>query len=259
MNLVDTHVHLYDKVYEEDLEEVLKRAYEAGVKQFYLPAIDSSTHEKMISLQKSNPKVFYFMMGLHPAYVKKETFEDELSLVKKYLKENEFAAIGEIGIDLYWNKENVEIQKQAFLIQIKLAKKYKLPIVIHAREAFDEIFEILDRETDKNLRGIFHCFSGGLSEAKRILNYGMKLGIGGIVTFKNSKLGEFLDQIPLDHIVLETDGPYLSPTPNRGKRNEPAYLDLITEKLSTIYRISKGEIALQTTKNANEILKNIKY
>ena len=192
------------------------------------------------------------MMGLHPCYVK-ENYVDELNHIEAELAKRKFIAIGEIGIDLYWDKSTLEIQKIAFKHQIKLAKKYKLPIVIHCRESFDEIFEVLESEKSDDLFGIFHCFTGNLEQAQQAISLNMKLGIGGVVTFKNGKIDQFLHQIDLKHIVLETDSPYLAPVPFRGKRNESSYVHLVAEKLATIYGVSQEEIAKITTENSTAI------
>jgi len=192
------------------------------------------------------------MSGLHPTDVK-EDFKDELEFVVNSLKTHDYIAIGEIGIDLYWDKSFLNEQQEAFRFQIRLALKHDLPIVIHCRDAFDEIFEILDKENCPKLRGIFHCFTGTLEQAKRAIDLGFVLGIGGVVTFKNGGIDKFLNQIDLKHIVLETDSPYLAPVPHRGKRNESSYIMYVVEKLSEIYGLSKEEIADITTKNAEKV------
>lgn len=252
--LTDTHTHLYSEAFKDDREEIINRALKKGVQRFFIPAIDSSYTEAMYNLEKEYPSSVFLMMGLHPTSVK-ENYEDELRHVEEQFKKRNFFAVGEIGIDLYWDKETLSIQQRAFRRQIQLAKKYKLPIVIHCRDAFDEIFEVLETENDKDLFGIFHCFTGDLDQAKKAISYNMKLGIGGVVTFKNGKIDTFLNQIPLEHIVLETDSPYLAPAPYRGKRNESSYLTLISKKLSEIYQVSEEEIARITTDNSKAIFK----
>ena len=252
MILTDTHTHLYSEEFDVDRDEMIQRAIQNGVKRFFLPSIDSSSTEKMVDLEKKYPDNIFLMMGLHPCYVK-ENYEAEISFVEHQLQQRKFTAIGEIGIDLYWDKTTLEIQKKAFKHQIQLAKKYKLPIVIHCRESFDEIFEVLESEKSDDLFGIFHCFSGTFDQAQRAISYNMKLGIGGVVTFKNGKIDQFLHEIDLKHIVLETDSPYLAPVPFRGKRNESAYIINVLEKLATIYPNSKDEIALITTQNSKDI------
>ena len=252
MKLIDTHTHLYSDAFAEDRNEMIERAIADGVDKFYIPAIDSQTTQAMYDLEQAFPDRMYLMMGLHPTSVK-ENYEEELSHVEEELAKRKFYAIGEIGIDLYWDQSTLEIQQDAFRRQIKLAKKYKLPIVIHCRNAFDEVFEILEEEKGDDLFGIFHCFTGTLAQAKQALQYNMKLGIGGVVTFKNGKIDKFLNEIDLKHIVIETDAPYLAPKPFRGKRNESAYVVKVTEKLAEVYDTSVEEIAEITTENALEI------
>jgi len=249
--LTDTHTHLYSSEFNPDRDLAIKRANQAGVNRFFIPAIDSSYHKNMFELNKKYDNMF-LMMGLHPTSVK-ENYKEELNIVKNYLTNNRFYAVGEIGIDLYWDKSFLKQQQEAFKTQINWAKQYKLPIVIHCREAFDEIFEILEEEKSDDLKGIFHCFTGNIAQANRAISYQMKLGIGGVVTFKNGKIDKFLNEIPLEHIVLETDSPYLAPVPNRGKRNESSYLTLIAGKLAEIYGVSIKEIADITTQNSKQI------
>lgn len=250
--LTDTHTHLYSDAFTEDRKEMIQRAINLGVRRFFIPAIDSGYTEAMYALETEYPENVFLMMGLHPTSVK-ENFEKELAHVEEQFKKRKFYAVGEIGIDLYWDKSTIEVQKIAFKRQIQLAKKYKLPIVIHCRDAFDEIFEVLETEKSEDLFGIFHCFAGTFAQAQRAISYNMKLGIGGVVTFKNGKIDTFLDQIPLKHIVLETDSPYLAPAPFRGKRNESSYLALVCKKLSEIYNVSEEEIARITTENSKAI------
>ena len=226
MELIDTHAHLYLEDFDLDIEKVVKRALSSGVKHFFVPAINSSYTKRMYTLENTFPKQVHLMAGLHPCHVK-ENFREELKKVSTQLENRSFHAIGEIGIDLYWDKTYLKEQKYAFSKQIQWAKKYKLPIVIHCRNAFEEIFKILDRFRSKKLFGIFHCFSGNQAQAERAIDLNFKLGIGGMITFKNSKLDTFINQIPLSSIVLETDSPYLSPKPYRGKRNESCNLTLI--------------------------------
>ena len=254
MKLIDTHSHLYLEVFDKDRDETIQRAIEIGVDRFYLPAIDSTYTDSMLAMEKKYPDRIRLMMGLHPNYVK-ENFKDELSHVKKYLAIHDFAAVGEIGIDLYWDQTFLKQQQEAFDIQICWAKKQGMPIVIHCRNAFDEVFEILEGHRSNNLSGIFHCFTGTKEQAERAIGFNLKLGIGGVVTFKNGKIDQFLDQIPLDHIVLETDAPYLSPAPYRGKRNQSEYLIYILRKLSEIHQITEKELAAITTHNALTIFK----
>ncbi|MEH6763977.1 MAG: TatD family hydrolase [Aequorivita antarctica] len=250
--LTDTHTHLYSETFAEDRDEMMQRALDVGIKRFFIPAIDSGYTEAMYTLEKEYPQNVFLMMGLHPTSVK-ENFEEELAHVEEQFKKRSFYAVGEIGIDLYWDKTTLEIQKIAFKRQIQLAKKYKLPIVIHCRDAFDEIFEVLETEKSEDLFGIFHCFTGTFEQAERAISFNMKLGIGGVVTFKNGKIDAFLNQIPLKHIVLETDSPYLAPAPFRGKRNESGYLELVCKKIADIYGVSEEEIARITTENSKAI------
>ena len=250
--ITDTHTHLYSEQFDQDRDAMIQRAKDAGVQRFFIPAIDSSYSEKMFSLEENYPNDVFLMMGLHPTSVK-ENFESELQHVKDWIDKKTFVAIGEIGIDLYWDKTFLKEQQKAFQIQIRWAKKKKLPIVIHCRNAFDEIFDILELEKGPDLCGIFHCFTGTLEQAKKAISYNMKLGIGGVATFKNGKIDTFLNQIPLEHIVLETDSPYLSPIPHRGKRNESSYITFVIEKLATIYKLTFNEIAAVTTENSKEV------
>ena len=252
MILTDTHIHLYSEDYEDDRDELIENAFNQNIERFFLPAIDSETTRAMYELEARYPENVFLMMGLHPTHVK-ENFEEELKHVEEQIGQRRFYAVGEIGIDLHWDKSTLEIQQEAFRKQIKLAKKHKLPIVIHCRKAFDEIFEILEEEKSDDLFGIFHCFTGNLEQAKRALSYNLKLGIGGVLTFKNGKIDKFLNEIPLKEIVLETDGPYLSPSPFRGKRNQPEYLLKVAEKVAEIYQKPLAEIADITTQNSKDI------
>lgn len=253
--MIDTHTHLYSEEFDADRKEMIERAINKGVSKFFLPAIDSENHEKMLSLESEYPQHIFAMMGLHPCYVKPETWKEELKLVEQYLNSRDFCAIGEIGIDLYWDKSTLDIQTQAFEQQIDWAIEKDLPIVIHTRESFNEVFEVLERKKHPKLRGIFHCFSGDLQQANQAIELGFSLGIGGVVTFKNGKIDQFLHEIPLEKIVLETDSPYLAPVPHRGKRNESSYLDLVVGKLVNIYQKDFQEIDDSTTENALKIFK----
>jgi TatD DNase family protein len=252
MILTDTHTHLYSEEFDQDRNETIQHAINTGVSRFFIPAIDSTCTQKMYDLEKDFPDNVFLMMGLHPTYVK-ENYLDELAHVETELTKRKFFAIGEIGIDLYWDKTHLLEQQMAFRKQIQLAKQYKLPIVIHCREAFEEIFEILEQEKATNLFGIFHCFSGTYEQALQAISYNMKLGIGGVVTFKNGKIDQFLNQIDIKHIVLETDSPYLAPIPYRGKRNESSYIVNVAAKLSEIYNLPISEIARITTENSKAV------
>jgi len=252
MIITDTHTHLYSEAFDDDREDMMQRTLEAGVSRLFIPAIDSSYTASMLKLEKDYPKHVFLMMGLHPTHVK-ENYIDEIAHVTEMLNSHKFYAVGEIGIDLYWDKTTLAIQQEAFRKQIKLAKQHKLPIVIHCREAFDEIFEILEEEKSDDLFGIFHCFTGTLEQAHQAISYNMKLGIGGVATFKNGKIDQFLNQIDLSHIVLETDAPYLAPKPFRGKRNESSYIIKVVQKLSEIYQVSEQKIADITTENSKAV------
>ena len=254
MQIIDTHTHLYLDQFKDYVDNVISKAKEIGIKKFIFPAIDSSHFDSMHSLKNKYPNEIYLMSGLHPTDVK-ENYKDELDFVVNTLKTNSYVAIGEIGIDLYWEKSFLKQQQDAFKFQIRLAIKHDLPIVIHCREAFNEIFEILDKENCDKLRGVFHCFSGTFEEAQRAINLGFVLGIGGVVTFKNGGIDKFLHKIDLKNIVLETDSPYLAPVPFRGKRNESSYIIYVLEKLSEIYGISKEKIAEITSKNAEKVFR----
>ncbi|NAY92739.1 YchF/TatD family DNA exonuclease [Muricauda sp. JGD-17] len=252
MIITDTHAHLYSEAFDDDRDAMVQRALDAGVKRFFIPAIDSTYTRAMLDLEASYLENVFLMMGLHPTHVN-ENYKQELAHVEEWLSKRKFYAVGEIGIDLYWDKTFLKQQQEAFVYQIRLAKKYKLPIVIHSRDSFDEIFEILEQENGKDLFGIFHCFTGTKEQAKRAISYNMKLGIGGVVTFKNGKIDQFLGNIDLEHVVLETDSPYLAPVPYRGKRNESSYIIKVLEKLSHIYGRPVEEIAAITTENSKHV------
>jgi len=249
MIITDTHTHLYAKDFDEDRNEMIQRAIDAGVSRFFIPAIDSTFTQDMYDLETAYPNNMFLMMGLHPTHVK-DNYLEELQHVENELSKRKFYAVGEIGIDLYWDKTYLEEQKNAFRKQIQLAKQYQLPIVIHCREAFEEIFEILEEEKSEELFGIFHCFSGTYEQALKAISYNMKLGIGGVVTFKNGKIDQFLSKIDINNIVIETDSPYLAPVSFRGKRNESSYLVNVVSKLAEVYGLSSIEIARTTTENS---------
>ena len=252
MIITDTHTHLYSESFDDDRTEMMQRTIDSGVTRLFVPAIDASYTNAMLELEQNYPEYVFLMMGLHPTHVK-ENYLDELNHVKEQLASHKFYAVGEIGIDLYWDKSTLKIQQDAFRQQIHLAKQYKLPIVIHCREAFNEVFEILEEEKGDELFGIFHCFTGSLEQAHQAISYNMKLGIGGVATFKNGKIDQFLNQIDIKHIVLETDAPYLAPKPYRGKRNESSYILKVVEKLSDIYHKSEEIIAEITTQNSKDV------
>jgi TatD DNase family protein len=252
MILTDTHTHLYSEEFDQDRDEMIQRAITSGVSRFFVPSIDSNYTPKMYALEKQYPENVFLMMGLHPTYVK-ENYLEELAHVERELASKKFYAVGEIGIDLFWDKTFLKEQQHAFQYQIQLAKKYKLAINIHCRDAFDEVFEVLESEKATDLFGIFHCFTGDFDQAQKAISLGMKLGIGGVATFKNGKIDQFLQEIDLQHIVLETDSPYLAPVPHRGKRNESSYTLFVAQKLAEIYTLSVAEVAAITTENSKQI------
>jgi len=254
--LVDTHTHLYADEFNADRKQIIEQAINRGVKRMYLPNIDSSSIVALFNLEKDFPENCFPMMGLHPCSVNNK-YSDELKVVEHWLQKKKFYALGEIGIDLYWDKTFLNQQKDAFKRQIEMAKKYKLPIVIHTRNSFNEVYEIVKVMNNENLKGIFHCFSGTNEDAEKIISLGgFKMGIGGVLTFKNSGLDKVVEQIDMKHLVLETDSPYLAPVPHRGKRNESSYIKLVAEKLAEIKNISIETVAEITTKNALEIFGN---
>ena len=254
MNFIDTHTHLYLKDFDVDIDEEIRKSISLGISEFYLPSIDSSYTNRMIDLKNKYPNEIKLMMGLHPTHIGAD-YKIEIDHVKKMLGEVEFSAVGEIGIDLYWNKKNVKNQINIFIQQIEIALSNKLPIVVHCRDAFDEVYKVLLNFKKDNLSGIFHCFTGTNEEAKKIIDLNFKLGVGGVVTFKNGGIDKFLNQIPLASIVLETDAPYLAPHPHRGRRNKSSYLVIIAEKIARIYNLPIEKIAQQTTKNARSVFK----
>ena len=255
MHLIDTHTHLFAQQFDEDRSEVIHRALEKGVQQMLLPNINSSSIQPMLNLCTEFTNNCFPMMGLHPCDVK-DNYLEEIAIIEEWLQKEKFVAVGEIGIDLFWNKSTLTIQEDAFRKQIELAKKHKLPIAIHVRDSFDEVLAIVDELNDESLSGVFHCFTGNEAQANHIINYGgFKLGIGGVVTFKNSELDKTLSNISIENLILETDSPYLAPTPSRGKRNESSYLVIVAEKLAEIYGKSVEEIAEITTQNAKRVFK----
>ena len=252
MALIDTHTHLYLSDFKEDIESIILRAEENGITKFYLPAIDSATHDDMIALEEKYPGKCFAMMGLHPCSVK-EKYKEELSIIEDWLTKRKFAAIGEIGLDFYWDKTFSDQQYEVFTHQINLALQYDLPIVIHTRNAMQETINVVKEFAPKGLKGIFHCFSGSYESAKEIIKAGFYLGIGGVVTYKNAGLAEVLEKIELEHIVLETDSPYLTPVPFRGKRNESSYIKYVVSRLAEIKNTTVEEIAAITSANADKI------
>lgn len=253
--MIDTHCHLYSEEFKDDIDEVINRAKVEGVTKFFLPAIDSTCLDAMLALEKQYPNECIAMMGLHPCYVK-ENYKDELSIVETQLAARSFAAVGEIGLDFYWDKTFAAQQYEAFELQMQWALDKQLPIVIHTRNAMQETLNTVKPYAAKGLKGIFHCFSGSYESAKQIVDMGFLLGIGGVITYKNAGLPEALERISVEHLVLETDAPYLTPVPFRGKRNESSYLKYIIEKLAAVKNISVEELAEITTSNAEKLFKH---
>lgn len=250
--IVDTHTHLYLPEFKNDIGDIIGRAEKEGVSCFYLPNIDSGVIADMIGLEEKYPGKCYAMMGLHPSSIK-ENSNDELSTVKQWLEKRKFAAVGEIGLDYYWDLTFKEQQIEAFKKQIDWALQYNLPIVIHSRNSLQDCINIVKQKQDGNLKGVFHCFSGNADEAKQIIELNFLMGIGGVITYKNSGLAEVVADIDLKHLVLETDAPYLTPVPFRGKRNEPAYLKYVVDKIAALKNISADEVAEITTSNAKKL------
>jgi TatD DNase family protein len=249
MKLTDTHTHLYLKEFETDIDEVIQRARAEGVEKFYLPAIDSSETAALLTLESRYPREIFAMSGLHPCSVK-EDFKDELEKIEKQLSQREFAAIGETGLDFYWDISFKKEQIESLHTHAQWAIRYKRPLVIHTRNAMQETIDLVKEYRGEGLYGVFHCFSGNKENAKEIIDAGFLLGIGGVLTFKNSGLAAAIQDIGLEHLVLETDSPYLAPVPFRGKRNESSYIKYVAEKLAAIKNISIEEVAQQTNKNA---------
>jgi TatD DNase family protein len=249
MLLTDTHTHQYYETDPEKRQELMQRCLDYGIERLFLPNVDSASIELVMSQVKAFPNNCFAMLGLHPCDVK-ENWRDELDTINAAIPQHKIYAIGEIGIDLYWDKTTLKEQLEAFKIQIDWAKKLKLPIVIHCRDSFDEVYTVLQEEPDEDLRGIFHCFTGSLEQAKKVIDLGFYLGIGGVVTYKNSGLDKVVQQIDLKHIVLETDSPYLTPVPYRGKRNESSYLVYVAQKVADLHQTSIENIAAVTTENS---------
>lgn len=254
MKIHDTHTHIYLDQFKKDRDEVMQRAIEAGVVRCIMPNIDHTTVDDMLAVEEKFKGHCFAAIGLHPCSVKKD-FEKELYRVEDWLAKRGFVGIGETGIDLYWDNTFFNQQKEALVIQIELAKRYNIPIILHTRDAITETIDIIEREQDGKLKGVFHCFTGDENEAKEIVELNFFLGIGGVATFKNSGLDKVLASIALDHIILETDSPYLAPVPYRGKRNEPSYTKLVLEKIAQIKQMRKDEIAKITTSNSEQLFK----
>jgi TatD DNase family protein len=252
MKLIDTHTHLYAAEFAEDIDAVMDRTIKAGVTKCYMPAIDSSVTAGMLALEHKFPGICIAMMGLHPCYVKANV-QEELAHVKSWLDKRDFVAVGEIGLDFYWDKTFEKEQYEAFDLQMQWALDLNRPIVIHTRNAMQETIDRVKPFAKKGLNGIFHCFSGSVESARQIIDLGFYLGIGGVLTYKKAGLPQVLEEIPIEWLVLETDAPYLTPVPFRGKRNESSYLVHVMDKLSEVKKLSKADIALITTANAEKI------
>lgn len=252
MMFIDTHAHIYAEQFDKDREEVLQRTFEQNVTKIYMPNIDHTSIDAMLEVEEKYPNNCFAMMGLHPCYVKKG-FEKELYLVEEWLNRREFVAVGEIGTDLYWDKTTFDMQAEAFKIQVNWAKEKGLAIIIHCRDSFAETLELLEPLKDENLKGIFHCFTGTLEEAQKAIDLGFYLGIGGVSTFKNGGLDKVLPSIKLEHLVLETDCPYLAPVPHRGKRNETSYIPLIAHRIAELGEKPIEEVAKITSENAGKV------
>lgn len=250
--MVDTHAHIYLEEFNEDIEEVIQRALDGGIEKILLPNIDETTIDDMLYLEEKYEGVCYAMMGLHPCSVKKD-FERQLYLVEDWLSKRDFLGVGEMGTDLYWDKTFWEQQQEAFRIQCDLALKYDKPIVIHCRDSIEETISLVKEVGKQDLRGVFHCFTGTKEQAKEISDLNFYMGLGGVATFKNGGLGDVITEIDQDKIVLETDSPYLSPVPERGKRNEPFKINFIAEKVAEFLSLTKEEVGLITTRNANDL------
>ena len=252
MEIIDTHTHLYLDQFDDDFDEMIQRSFDCGVKKFVFPSISSKYNKRMINTLKKFPKNFFLMAGLHPVYVK-DDYQNELKIVKENLENHKCVAVGEIGIDKHWDVSFLKQQKIAFQSQIDIAQEKDLPVIIHCRDAFNDIYDILIKNKSDKLRGILHCFTGSLDDAKKLIDLNFKIGIGGVVTFKNGGIDKFLNQIDISNIVLETDSPYLAPSPHRGKRNESSYIRYVIDKLSEIYGLSTSDIINQTSLNANDV------
>ncbi len=256
MNLIDTHAHIYSTKFDADRDQVIEEIREAGIERIYMPNVDVKTIDRMLECESRYGDLCIPMMGLHPCDVK-EGFEQQLYVMEDWLGKRSFAAVGEIGTDLYWDKTTFEIQKEALNIQLGWAKKHNLPVVLHCRESIDETIEIIEKAQDGTLSGIFHCFTGTLEQAQKIVKLGFLLGIGGVATYKNGGLDAVVPFVSPEHLVLETDAPYLAPVPHRGKRNTPAYLPAIAQRVGDLLQTSASEVALVTKANALNLFKEI--
>jgi TatD DNase family protein len=251
---IDTHAHIYAKEFDADRSEMIQRAEDHSIGKIFMPNIDHATIDSMLELERKYPTLCYPMMGLHPCHVKKD-FEKELYIVESWLSKRKFSAVGEMGTDLYWDKTFWDQQAEAFNIQVGLAKKHNLPIVVHCRESIDQTLDLVEKLQDGTLKGVFHCFTGSVEQAERLVKLGFYLGIGGVATFKKGGMESVLPHVPLNRIVLETDSPYLAPTPHRGKRNEPAYIPLIAQRVAELKNSNLAEVQTATTQNARTLFK----
>jgi len=252
MSFIDTHAHVYLPEFDTDRDQMLKKSGEDGIAKVFMPAVDSSTHDVMIRSEKENPGICLSMMGLHPCSVK-SNYSDEFKIVREHFENRAFIAVGEIGLDFYWDLTFTQQQYKAFHEQIELALHYNIPIVIHSRNSIDECIKVVTEHQQGKLKGVFHCFSGNLEQANQIIDLDFYLGIGGVVTFKNSGLDKVMKEVELKNVVLETDAPYLAPVPFRGKRNECAYIKHVAQKLSEIKNIDINEVGKITTTNAEKL------
>lgn len=255
MLLTDTHAHIYSIKFSADSDAMIERTLSAGVRRIFLPGIDLSTHDAQDELHARHPEHLFSMMGLHPCSVDPATIAVELDAVLKRLQSGKYIAVGEIGIDLYWDKTHAQLQKDVFAKQIDWALEMDLPVAIHSRNAFNECFEIVEQKQNGKLRGVFHCFSDGIAEAQKVIDVGFYMGIGGVVTFKNSGLDKVIEAYSLEHVVLETDAPYLAPVPHRGQRNESSYLVHVAQKIADVKKITIEEVAAVTTENSMKLFR----
>lgn len=246
---IDTHAHIFAKEFDADRDDMMQRAQDSSIGKIFMPNIDHTTIDSMLELERRYPAVCYPMMGLHPCHVKKD-FEKELYIVENWLNKRKFSAVGEMGTDLYWDKTFWDQQVEAFTIQVGLAKTHNVPIVIHCRESIDQTLELVEKLQDGKLKGVFHCFTGSKEQAEKLVKLGFYAGIGGVATFKKGGMENVLPHVPLDRIVLETDSPYLAPTPHRGKRNEPMYIPLIAQRVAELKNVNLAEVLNATTQNA---------
>jgi TatD DNase family protein len=253
---IDTHAHIYAEEFEKDTTEVLEKARTSGLKKLFMPNVDSQSIDRMLEMEHKYPDLCVPMMGLHPCYVKKD-FEKDLYEVEAWLNRRKFAAVGEIGIDLYWDTTHKDWQEEAFAIQVQLAAKHNLPIAIHCRNSYRETMDLLLKVKSDHQTGVFHCFTGERKDIDEIKEIGFYIGIGGVITFKNSGLDKVMESAELTNVVLESDAPYLAPVPYRGKRNEPGYISLVIKKLAEVKKCSEEEVARVTSENANKLFGNV--